>query len=135
MEARELRIGNWVKFEDDGEIKPLKIEYIGKDSDGYKGYFAHFRSVSCTLEDHFNDGDILAKPIPLTEDILIKAGFEIDFDTAVDLNKSGLKIHKAGGRWGICTYGGQVINPGKQYLHQLQNLYYSLTGEELDITL
>lgn len=70
------------------------------------------------------------EPIPLTEEILLKCGFEkvreylhIDNEIVIQKDANGYYSH---------------INSGNIYinsLHQLQNLYFALTGEELQVTL
>ena len=70
------------------------------------------------------------EPIQLTEDILLKCGF------------SKANGYKQGG-YEITTYeDGYILDNGYQimgktffYLHQLQNLYFALTNEELNIEL
>ena len=84
------------------------------------------------------------KPIPLTEEILLKCGFEwsiqhqahkhekfkyvIDFYNSHPQFNSSVcflnKEHRRGENL-ICI----------QYLHQLQNLYFALTNEELTVNL
>jgi hypothetical protein len=70
------------------------------------------------------------KPIPLTEDILIKAGFE---------RINNKYRFKKGWHWITIDNCSLYINDKQivliDYLHQLQNLYFALTGEELDIKL
>jgi hypothetical protein len=74
------------------------------------------------------------RPIPLTPEILEKCGFEkgeckgwyekrpfIDSQKIELFKPEGLPFHYADG--GLC--------PNILSLHQLQNLYYALTGEEL----
>lgn len=74
-------------------------------------------------------------PVLLTEDVLLKCGF-----------KQGKMQHGD-----LCFYwNGQVVaygifyddlnevlidNSSIKYLHQLQNLYFALTGEELKISI
>ena len=76
----------------------------------------------------------VAEPIPLTPEILVKAGFvkSINFDnTYIKLIKGESFILKD------CKDGTFFVYTGIrcQYLHQLQNLYFALTGEELNIFL
>ncbi len=78
-------------------------------------------------------------PIPLTEEWLLKFGFETDgnfedkneiilpnneHDFIIEFSDYTKNYHYTGGE-GIC-YG-----VGCKYVHQLQNLYFALTGEEL----
>lgn len=107
MEANELRIGNI--------FEGLIIESITKTGvnfyAGYEGY----------IETEFED----LKPIPLTEGWLLDLGlrgrrlwvFEIFGD-----NERGFHISSEGGEWIFI-----------KYVHQLQNLYFALTGEELEV--
>ncbi len=92
MEAKDLRIGNWVLF---GEAK-MEI-----DANDFK---------DCDANGLMHQ---LYKPIPLTEEWLVK--FE-----QKDLDLFILEIEV---NWNIKI----------KYVHQLQNLYFALTGEELTI--
>jgi hypothetical protein len=103
MEENELRIGNWVLSPTQGEIQ---IENGWQIDEGEE-----------------------VKPIPLTEEWLEKFGFEYS-----DLNgDSGLwKIppFQIYGKYNQFLYDYRLdVN----YVHQLQNLYFALTGEELTI--
>jgi hypothetical protein len=74
------------------------------------------------------------KPIPITEKWLLKFGFKKDVyncDKTFYFEKDGIRIN---------NYDGFFLNNpneqvGKrlfiQHVHQLQNLYHALTGEEL----
>ena len=72
--------------------------------------------------------------IPLSEDILVKLGFEKGFHR-YGLENYGLKCHKSlkENHWIVSQgFGIQFTELTEiQYLHQLQNLYFALTGEEL----
>jgi hypothetical protein len=120
MKANELRIGNW--FIEKGNVKQ------------FDGDFYHL--LGCT-------------PIPLTTNWLEKFGFEKNKDKRWMKGKSRYAIfyfeYYATGEnncmWRIeyhdtdygrneykdCNQWGDVI----KYVHQLQNLYFALTGEEL----
>jgi hypothetical protein len=74
-----------------------------------------------------DDLDDAYRPIPLTEEWLLKFGFEItdNFQT-----KDRFQTHKQDGIiW--FEYGYIVVE--LNYVHQLQNLYFGLTNEELTI--
>ena len=113
MEAKELRIGNWVNDVGDGCI--ITEIQDGDDIDFAKDY----------------------NPIPLTEEWLIKFGLQhksFSFDHE--------RLHKD---IGVGYNGDDFINNEMsllykkkvlfkiQYVHQLQNLYFALTNEELTI--
>jgi len=88
-------------------------------------------------------------PIPLTEDILLKIGFEVS-----DTEDSKAKPYREYNYNGIVinlfrigepvflycaddTFKGNTVTysrPPLKYVHQLQNLIFVLTGKELNIT-
>ena len=115
MKASELRLGNLFIEEYSGKI----IEVIGleKNRITFSGLFL----------DKWQ-----AKPIPLTEEWFLKLGFETDNIEwwngiiTIGIYEDGLFY---------CPTGQTYIRRGKeiQYLHQLQNLYFALIGEELII--
>lgn len=108
MEAKDLRIGNLVQSRD--------------------GMF-----FEVTSEDlMFIESGSNCKPIPLTEEWLVKFGFEKDFNGFYKLFKeSEVPVLIKDGFWtcdGICFSVNCLY-----HVHQLQNLYFALTGEELTI--
>lgn len=112
MEASELRIGNYILF--NGKI----IQISGKG-----------------LYDYAYTHDYTGKhePINLSPEILEKAGFRQGNDKEMYKSKEGVWLTKIEGL-GYYTAGlraGYCI----QYLHQLQNVIFALTGEELEINL
>lgn len=73
-------------------------------------------------------------PIPLTEEWLLRFGFKKAGTSFI--HSCGLKYHSPGIQSGTTGYGNWFawgIKPiyGVRYVHQLQNLYFALTGEEL----
>lgn len=118
MEAKELRIGN-TTFEYNKDDK----EWIVSNVSCWDFERARLNNNEIYLEHR--------KPIPLTEEILLKCGFEKhnkefwfkDFFIGLIDNSFNLKE-------GIGVYVADVY-----YLHQLQNLYFALTNEELTVNL
>ena len=120
MEASELRIGNWVRL-------------VSKDKDFEitSGYEIDLGTESCDFE-----------PIPLTEEWLERFGFKefIDFGSHTGHYD---KLPLCGFSYSINTKKVMVMHKGNgishwidlkvEYVHQLQNLYFALTGEELTI--
>jgi hypothetical protein len=108
MKASELRIGNYV-FKD-GEIFSIQILHIS----------------------HTNIG---IEPIPLTEEWLLRFGFK---DNRIMLPGDGeLEIRLKGNTFHIWPADGQTESHNYRnhiyYVHQIQNLVFALTGEELTI--
>jgi hypothetical protein len=79
-------------------------------------------------------------PIPLTPEILEKAGFEYAAGFADSYNRHPITLYnnpfKEG--WTVENLFEQQIKDDLlviQHVHQLQNLYFALTGKELTINL
>lgn len=127
MKAEELRIGNWISVPD--SFKPIRhntaVRDIHKD-----GINKHWGGEAIYF---YN----LVQPIPLNEEWLLKFGFEqecID-DYIIDL-KDGCQLSVDIKNKKV--YIGESVEWGcprinYNYVHQLQNLYFALTGEELTI--
>jgi len=109
IDATELRIGNLILFEDGSIIEVRGIHPSGKNIHDGKKWIEVFR----------------LNPIPLTEEWLLKFGFK---PFCNDWSKKALIIHT--------RKRGFVIKrsiPIIKSVHQLQNLYFALTGTELTI--
>lgn len=112
IQSHELRIGNWIYSTSHKQYcKVIKLEY---------------------------DSELLnIAPITLTEEILLKCGFEYyssnnSYQLDFDLNfciwgriENGFNVY-------CCSEElGDTLN----YLHQLQNIIFTLTGKELEVNL
>ena len=131
MKASELRIGNFIS-----SCFPISV-VIGIDDEGVidTAYYEHGKGVDYTSEWHSNEGSI--NPIPLTEEWLVKLGYSDTNDEMYNGNiwMLGDDIHvspvvSSTGIHGLLIYG-YLKYFEYVYVHQLQNLYHSLTGEEL----
>ena len=130
MELKELRAGNIVKGIDTGycyidELSPSRISGTYSDDNG--SIISAFDSITQVT------------PLLLSEDWLLKFGFEetdIEYEYQLDLG-SGRKIMAnrllfGGYACNYIVYGYQAANQ-ISLVHQLQNLYYVVTGEEISI--
>jgi hypothetical protein len=117
MEARELRIGNYFSTGQGDNIAKVTPNII---------------EALCESENRS-----WINPIPLTEEWLLKFGFVFDridkvyYLTGCDdsfhvVNETGFGLSI-----GATCYG---FLSSTEHVHQLQNLYFALTGEELEIT-
>jgi hypothetical protein len=122
IEAKELRIGNLIKWTllNGNKSKANEVELICKDGINIKGVSFLFKEI---------------EPIPLTEEWLIKFGFE-EHTTNHKYYKFGCAIFRGLGdsinRFYYHRSGHSKCIEIK-YVHQLQNLYFALTNEELTI--
>lgn len=127
IQPQELRIGNHV-FDIDGDIMQ-----IGDILD----FGVKFKNTSL--------GSIYEKinPIPLTEEILLKFGFNKEYQKGyigIDVCNSDFVLTEPlkMGEWQTkYTFQFKTGSVHKfkeiEYVHQLQNLYFALTGEELQL--
>jgi hypothetical protein len=115
MKSTELRIGNLV-YDTKGYVNTIDLE-----------------AITYIFKESLNQ----VKPIPLTEEWLLKFGFKnrpdgicdhwhlginpITHDWMIELKNLGAGFFYINGYFNI------------KYVHQLQNLYFALTGEELAI--
>lgn len=163
MEPKDLRIGNLI--------------HLSKYIRGMKTPYGEFRVLTLSLfdfeclpvhvipaqaESFIKEEYSQIEPIPLTEDWLLKFGFEkIVNETYINGNQFTLQVTgerkssgnididetwfdgigdlswlKSGGVKTVCVNvlcrGNYVCNAAK-HVHQLQNLFFALTGEELEI--
>jgi hypothetical protein len=122
MEAKELRIGNTIS--DYGD-RIITVKSIEKPIPGIK----HFISVN-ENNSMYQPDDI--QPIPLTEEWLLKFGFE---DEKHIYRKGRFFIENLFGdrfTFRITINNAESAHANEvKFVHQLQNLYFALTGIEL----
>lgn len=154
VNINELRIGNLVSTNG----KPMNTSHkdiykvLAIDS---RDSFEEFKGcVTITCDDpRYKDVGAWCQylePIPLTPELLEKCGFEyssnhiyeykydgsILFDELNDwknIDKYSIGIVAGNGGWLHIPAGEVIIRC--LYLHQLQNMYYAITGEELEVKL
>ena len=133
MKANELRIGNYIKFKSTGDI-----ERIYNISNDFKWSGNKQKKDKKTAD--INDVDISdVQAIPLTEEWLLKFGFvEENYSYVKGVHQqvfSGLMKFDFNERLNNWEFSIGNYNDLTRilYVHQLQNLYFALTGEELII--
>lgn len=131
LSAKDLKIGNYVNYF--GIYLPVYSIIFPQpmEDERFSGkwiveIFDGASTTHCVIDD--------LEPIPLSEDVLLKLGFENSYrsDYTITMHhktndKFGIKINNATGI--SLVYLGIPIRV--EYIHQLQNLYHALTGEEL----
>jgi len=130
MKASELRIGNIIQTHS-GVIG--KVVSIGSEEQ-------EFEQVYCECDESyewfFKDNYF---GVPLTEDWLLKLGFTKEYafeEWFYEKYFDGMdSIRVLQSDFSVGTYVNQKIahapQPSIMFLHQLQNLYFALTNEEL----
>jgi hypothetical protein len=149
MKASELRIGNWVKIKDEifeeGYLTGYDIYTTNEfqitgfnDGSSMKDckvicfYEIPGKLFGGTIHSGCRDLDI--DPIPLTEEWLLKFGFELDIeDDGYSKGKYKVSVSDEGCIFFIYDSYYPIEICEFKHTHQLQNLYFALTGEELEI--
>lgn len=128
INLKELRVGNIVLYtEDNDELPVLKIDGDSKTV---------CLDLLLGLNMELNEQDI--DPIPLTPEWLERCGcvrcppsedrwqYEMELPNNNQLEYDNTTLRG----W---SFNGVCLPKDPQYVHQLQNLYFALTGEELAI--
>jgi len=118
MEIRELRVGNIILHPTDDD----QAYFVSRDMFNYNQGLTNLEDYRC---------------IPLTEEWLYRMGFEQDeyvngyfsFDILYIIHKKD----KFGLGFPCSEYGVREFSAEVTTVHQLQNIYHSLTGKELTI--
>jgi hypothetical protein len=123
MKANELRIGNWVSITPHGQDDFIRIDYDEME-----------KLYTFATWDRIN-------PIPLTEEWLVKFGFEKithavrSYSYHICDKNERYWFFRISGQFGTITREITcVLSYEIKHVHQLQNLYFALTGEELEST-
>lgn len=128
MKAEELRIGNLLYYK--GSQYVANVQLISGN---------HFDCRDNDMGCFTPNGSY--EPIPLTEEWLVKFGFAPCREGSTVLQKViaysdesyPCTLQVSGSGIQICRSGIGAICPNIEYVHQLQNLYFALTGEELEV--
>lgn len=131
IDVRELRIGNIVN--DDTNLaqeigckvvgivesiseENIELKYLRSDGDTFYG----------------DEYPINLSPIRLTEELLLMCWTDYDPIRKSYYDSPSGFIFQFDGEWCTISYGEYRLKAIK-YFHQLQNLYFDLTGQELEI--
>ena len=86
-----------------------------------------------TIESKIDSKSFHFKPIPITEEWLLKFGF-FKYNNAYVLEKPNENIMNFKfSIWSDFTYNSSEFPVELKYVHQLQNLYFALTGTHLKL--
>tara|TARA_R110001592_G_scaffold268269_3_gene534543 strand:- start:49840 stop:50208 length:369 start_codon:yes stop_codon:yes gene_type:complete len=117
MEVQELRLGNLVNYKQTTH----RIKSVG-------------RIISTIVRlngDVYDSGASQIDPIPLTEEWINNFGFDSSWKKG-DFQICTTSEHEYGTLYYKSKDNGAAFLPVVlKYVHQLQNLYFALTGEEL----
>ena len=151
IQARELRIGNLIIWNPklrnpEVTLSPMQIELFSIFQDKVMYVFPNIENRVEPFEDDVAKMGMRDKPLDelepiiLTDEILEKAGFEEKGGLLSSryLEKGDLQLKQTGEyfqRVTVTKLNTAVFNLPITCLHQLQNLYFALTGEEIEVKL
>ncbi len=132
VDVRDLRIGNYV-YDGDKTKFPMYVQTIGEDY-----VYLNFEG---------NEGDLWESTpeelqgIPLTEELMNDNGFyhngvwwskrDKDYFLDISVGLAYVQIEK----WSDGRIHSRCTSHGVRFLHELQNLFYQITKQELKVTL
>ncbi len=137
VKAEELRIGNMVQI-GKAETMFITVETIGKEGinrkEEYDEDMISEGAEHSPYVDEYKYEDL--QPVELTPAILEKAGFEYSQRRGTFTNNKMQLVQDGNNVFLPLKHTLQEIKSiDFQYVHTLQNLYHSLTGQELTINL
>ncbi len=119
LRAKDLRIGNLVD-----------MKYKNFIAEGHHWTTNYIKMADLMEMEAYPE---CYKPIPLSEQWLIDFGFKLYQNTRyLKHNNFDLSCSKDGQKWGL-NRKYETIPIFIKYVHQLQNLFFALTGEELTL--
>lgn len=136
MKATELRVGNYITSKEwGGYHQIIGVELI---ENGYRVQSKGYWHV-CIPGVYFD-----ISPIPLDENLLLKCGFEdwtgnqgyyVMLGKVIGYVKITFSFHLPTKTISRAEIGDDINIMHIKYIHQLQNLFFSLTGTELNAQL
>lgn len=121
MKSNELRIGNYILVSNpNSEFVEIREETVEKCN------HYHLKDIS------INDEDWVFNPIPITTKMLLRLGFKKKKNGVFYKEFVYLNTFSDDEKFG-CAFVGLPKWIDLYYLHQLQNLYFALTGQELEL--
>ncbi|HEY8937653.1 MAG TPA: hypothetical protein VIM65_20645 [Cyclobacteriaceae bacterium] len=124
MKANELRIGNWINAEVNGIDQYVQVFEINEDTlNGFKGILRTAKGIPLTK--HW------CERLRMTSSggVIFKIKVSDDREIQVDLSDIG-------DMWAYIETVCDYVSLGPcDYVHQLQNIYFTRTGIELKINM
>jgi hypothetical protein len=139
MNAQELRIGNLFNPIDRAGRIHIPVNFP------YKVFTIEpFKVTACPMDQNFASSEMMIEydivdisSISITKDWLLKFGAIIPHEDTPDIFQIGL-FEFVLDHEGLCLYDRESLNKlfgaaNLKYIHQLQNLFFALTGKELNL--
>ena len=120
IDPKELRIGN--------RLSPRRV--LDPENIPLTGYSICAGHIAYSVERLNYDWEAIL----LNPEILERCGFE-SVDETTWVTRMNITLCKGDDGYYLGNLNGQPYSKNQKYLHQLQNLYFSLSGTELEINL
>lgn len=127
MKPQELRIGNTIMCQCRGEHKPYTIKSIWYNDEEKLYYVELDNGFQCNING--------ITPIPITDELLLKCGFE---QCGYLFKTLFIEMYEVTNGWHLHIDNERfetALSITTKYVHQLQNAYYLATDKELEIEL
>jgi hypothetical protein len=132
IDLQELRIGNLLEYR--GEL--VSITMLSMDIDDEYNELIGFVKYGTCSNEHAEWNRALAldlKRIPLTSEWLERCGFKNEGKSVYVKDHFKIGVSDQGGANWVFYFDRHLSVSQCAYLHQLQNLYFLLMGQELTI--
>ena len=128
METSELRLGNWIELRyDSAPVRYIEVNGINVGSVYNKTTLVPSVNPSInTMRDLYSR---YLYPIRLTDEIIQKCGFEIRNNGEKTYYNPLMELDHD---FNLMNYESNIRI---RFVHQLQNLYFALTNQELEVNL
>ena len=122
----DLRTGNIIEY------------FISTDDLGWLPTVVHWQDIRLCHEQN-ESFNLDHRKIPITEEMLLKLGFEVIYRSNFTLRLDHKENFKFGAGWNLVNGHFHIRFIGEQFtnikfVHQLQNLYFTITGFELQVS-
>lgn len=129
METSELRLGNWIELRPDHTHRRyIEVSRINRGSVGNKT--TRFETDNprqpSEMKELFSQ---YLFPIPLTDEIIQRCGFEVRYNGIKTYYNPLMELDHD---FNLMNYESNVRI---RFVHQLQNIYFALTNQELEVNL
>ena len=131
MDKRELKIGNLV-------YDSLNQSYdivVGINNNDTVDFPFESNNDICFIDGIKINSDII-KTLGLTQDNPTEEFYVKTYNDPLDKNYIKMTMFFANNQWTLCVILGEVsstVIKDIEYVHQIQNAFFMVTGEELDI--
>lgn len=129
MKPQELSIGNYVRY--NGSV--VSVYAISNPTPNRSNHFDNKARVTLWCNGLIDATIDEIEPIPVTEELLEKYGFDEPCDGVYEHNYGEFEVTKEVENWWVTWNGGSDFWFRIKHIHQLQNAYYLATGKELEI--